>query len=236
VTDRTLGLLSRSLPSKPQSGYVNTLEDAKPPPPRKSAPHTTNTFSSPTPNYGFDNTVANGNNNTTSSYMPADGQVTHQATSYPAATQYPSYPDAPSNTSAITYSPQNNYNSYPTSSDVEAPLLAAFAAQASQGQPNNWDRPNTHSQPAYSGSSAWQQWTTTMTGNLGPGLEPQEQLYSASALMQLGGRDLSHGDAAQTNTSLAELTASSAGLLDHSHLGQAGTGLHVQWPMNIFGG
>lgn len=75
-----------------------------------------------------------------------------------------------------------------------------------------------------------------MTGNLGPGLEPQEQLYSASALMQLGGRDLNNGDTAQTNTSIAELTASTTGLLDHSHLGPANSGLPVQWPMNIFDG
>jgi hypothetical protein len=229
VTDGTLSLLSRSLPSKPSSGYVNTLEDTKPPP-RKSTSQT-NTFSSTTQNYGFDNNANNGNNNATSSYIPAESQLAHQATSYPTGTQY--YPDASSNNSAINYTPQDNYATYPASSDVEAPLLAAFAAQASQVPPNNWHRSNSHSQPLYSGSSAWQQWTTTMTGNLGPGLEPQEQLYSASALMQLGGRDLGNSDVAQTSTSMAELTAS-AGLLDHSHLGQPANGLSVQWPMNIF--
>ena len=230
MTDGTLGLLSRSLPRKPSSGYVNIIEDTKPPQ-RKPASHTTNIFSSPTQTCGFESNTTNGTNNTTSSYMPADGQLSHQPTSYPAATQY--YPDAPSNSSAMTYAPQENYTSYPASSEVEAPLLAAFAAQASQAPPNNWHRSDSHSQPVYSGSSAWQQWTTTMTGNLGPSLEPQEQLYSASALMQLGGRDLGNGDAAQTSTSMSELTAS-AGLLDHSHLAQPSSSLPVQWPMNIF--
>ena len=73
-----------------------------------------------------------------------------------------------------------------------------------------------------------------MTGNLGPNLDSQD-CYSANALMQLGGRDLGNGDGAQTNVSIAELTAN-AGVLDHSQLGQPGSGVPVQWPMNIFDG
>lgn len=53
--------------------------------------------------------------------------------------------------------------------------------------------------------------------------------------MQLGGRDLGNGDGAQTNVSIAELTAN-AEVLDHSHLGQPSSGVSVHWPMNIFDG
>ena len=64
-----------------------------------------------------------------------------------------------------------------------------------------------------------------MTGNLGPNLDSQD-CYSANALMQLGGRDLGGGDETQANVSIAELTA--------GQLSQAGNGLPVQWPMNLF--
>jgi hypothetical protein len=221
VTDGTLSLLSRSLPSKPSAAYVNTIEDQKPPPSRKT-PSQNKQFTSPPQNYAYDSNATAGHANPNTSYTQAENQLSHHTTSYPTATQY--YSEAPSNPSAITYTPQDTYTSYPTSTDVEAPLLAAFATQASQVSPNSWHRSPTH-QPF--SASAWQQWTSTMTGNFGPGLEPQEQLYSASALMQLGGRD------AHTSTSLAEMTANATGLLDQGHFGQSAN-MHAQWPNLLF--
>jgi hypothetical protein len=229
VTDTHLGLLSRSLRSKPQSGYIK-LEDTKPSH-QDSTSHTNNTFSNSPQNYEFGNNATNGNSTNSSNYIPPSGRLTHQPTSYPAATQYSTYSDN-SNPSAIPYTPRESYTSYPPSSDVEAPLLATFAGQASEVSPNNWHRSNSHSQPVYSGSSSWQQWTTTLTGNLGPNLDSQD-CYSANALMQLGGRDLGNGGSAQANMSIAELTANVA-VLDDSHLPAAN--IPVQWPMNIFDG
>ena len=225
VTDGTLGLLSRSLLSKPQPVYKNALETK--PLHRQSSSQAKNTFSSPSQNCKFDNTTnANSTATMNSAYIQPEAQITHQPTSYPASTQYTTYPDS-SNVSTVTYAPQDNYTSYPPSSSIEAPLLTTFATQASQVTPNNW---RSNSQPVYSGSSAWQQWTTTMTGNLGLNIDSQD-CYSANALMQLGGRDIANGDGTQVNVSIAGLTTAVTGL-DQSQLGQSANGM--QWPLNMF--
>jgi len=210
VTDGTLGLLSRSLPSSKTPLYnSNTLKDTKP---RQTSSHGSHpSFSSPSQNYPTDP-------NNPPPYVPP-AQI-HQQTPYPAATQYNTYPESTSSQN-LTYTPSSNYPTYSASShdeNIEAPLLAAFAAQASQlpQQPNY--APN-------SVSSAWQQYTMTMAG----GLEPQEQLFSASALMQLqGGREL-NGDISHDND--LAVTSSMTG----GHLGGPVSGsLGGTWPLNIF--
>ncbi len=166
-------------------------------------------------------------------------------TPYPPATQYSTYPEnSPSST--IAYTPQDNthgYSSYRTSDSAEAPLLAAFAAQASQVQAqdsnNNWQRTSPHL--ANSGSLAWQQWTSTMTSTL----EPQD-CYSASALMQRGGRDLydgQQGPNSQASAALSQMAANGQNVasMDQTvghigaHLGnQVPASIGQSWPLNIF--
>ena len=235
MTDGTLGLLSRSLPNKTTS-YLpepNNLENSKSPN-RQSISSSTNDFSNTNQAYNFDNnTATNGTSAAASGYIPADGQLTHQQTPYPTATQYSTYQDPNTNSSTLAYTPQetHNYGTYPgpstTTDAVEAPLLAAFAAQASQVASNTWGtRPSPHT--THSGSQAWQQWTSTMAGSL----EPQD-CYSASALMQLGGRDLGNGDGAQqTSGEMTMAAGATAGVLDHAQVAGQMTG--GTWPLNIF--
>jgi hypothetical protein len=187
-------------------------------------------------NYGSSFMDANGSNNTNgnSNYLPSDSQMTHQPTPYPSATQYSSYPDPTVGNSGLNYSPQDphSYNNYPNVSadSVEAPLLAAFAAQAaSQGASTNWGtRPV--SQPQH-GSQSWQQWTSTMAaGNL----EPQDR-YSASALMQLGGRDLSVPDAVGTSAPMADMGGPNTVMgQDSGSIGGVHPSGGIAWPLNIF--
>ena len=78
-------------------------------------------------------------------------------------------------------------------------------------------------------SQSWQQWTSTVAGNL----EPQD-CYSANALMQLGGRELGDGSSG-VNGQGADAQAGvgvGVGHLDHSHM--ASVGMSGTWPLNIF--
>jgi hypothetical protein len=234
VTDGTLGLLSKSLPTK-TSNYIKTGEGTKSPA-RRPSTNSANAYSSNTQSYTYDSNAAANGNTAASSYLPPDGQMTHQPTPYPAATQYPGYADNSSGSSTIAYTPQDthSYTNYPTSTTdpVEAPLLAAFAAQAAQTQPSTW-RAQPHNVNPHSGSQAWQQWTSTVAGNL----EPQD-CYSASALMQLGGREGNgNGNIPQPGTSLGEMTSSQAVTMEQNvgHLGgQMTGGIGMSWPLNIF--
>jgi Fungal specific transcription factor domain len=232
VTDGTLGLLSRSLQSN--SGYINqgsSGQDIKPPH-RRSNSSGTNGFSGYGQSFGDANGGGNGNGNGTA-YTHTDNQLAHTQTPYPAATQYSSYPDPTVNTT-LSYTSQENH-AYPnfsgnSSDPVEAPLLAAFAAQASQVAPN-WTRPapsQSHNPVVNSSSQSWQQWTSTMTGNL----EPQDR-YSASALMQLGGRDLGVPDVAGSSSSITDLGTQTSMAQDAStNMSSASPG--IAWPLNIF--
>jgi hypothetical protein len=76
-------------------------------------------------------------------------------------------------------------------------------------------------------SQAWQQWTTTMAGNL----EPQD-CYSANALMQLGGRDLAEASSGGNLHTGDAQTSVGVGQLDHGHM--AASGMAGTWPLNIF--
>lgn len=227
VTDGTLGLLSKSLPNK-SPGYPagnHTLEDTKPQ--IAQAPVNGSNGFATSNNYNHFVDGNSSSNAPSAAYPPADS-LTHQQTPYPAATQYSTYPDSNPNPSALTYAAQENpgFTNYPASDSVEAPLLAAFAAQASQVAPNNWQRPHN---PA---SQAWQQWTSTMAGNL----EPQD-CYSASALMQLGGRDLgTNENGAQTSAPMSDMAvAQSNGMPDQSQMAGHNSGnMGAAWPLNMF--
>jgi hypothetical protein len=81
-----------------------------------------------------------------------------------------------------------------------------------------------------SGSQSWQQWTSTMTGNL----EPQD-CYSANALMQLGGRELAEGTSGSNSQTADAQAGVGVSQLDHSvsHL-SGSSGMGGTWPLNIF--
>ncbi len=238
VTDGTLGHLSRSLQSKNGDGFMNQpgSQDATIKPERGVSNNIhSNGFTSHGFNPSFpDPNQATNSNGASSTYISPDNQLTHQSTPYPLATQYSSYPDPPTN----SYSGQdsNAFSAYPTAGadSVEAPLLAAFAAQASQATPNNWQRSQSQAGPGDSGSHSWQQWTSAMAGNL----EPQDR-YSATALMQLGGRDLNVADGVSTSAPLADMTGAQATVLGSDAGGlnvpSMGSGVPTgAWPLNIF--
>jgi hypothetical protein len=229
----TLGLLNRSAPQNKQS-FSNAADDTKSQE-RPSVSHQAQiNYTVPSQNLAYNNdAVANGDSSN-STYVPSEPPIAHQQTPYPTATQYSTYPESVPNSSNLAYAAQDNYSSYPANTEpVEAPsLLTSFAAQASQVSPAWRSRPGTAQiNPS---SQAWQQWTTTMTGNTGQ-LEPQD-CYSANALMQLGGRDMGSGtvDNAQTAAGIVDLNVPAGA--DHSHLGgSVNGGLGVEWPINIFG-
>jgi len=239
VTDGTLSLLSRSLPPKVPNYSQNSkaLEKSDSP---TQASGSGGAYPKSTPVY-YENPTGTNVTPSAPTYIHADNQMTHAQTPYPAATQYSTYSES---ASTIAYTPNetaNAYTSYPANPDaIEAPLLAAFAAQASQvqaqNQGTNWQR---SPQQAHSGSLAWQQWTNTMAGSL----EPQD-CYSASALMQLGGRELSNGQTGPAGESSAALTSIAIngrmnGIgIDQTQEGVAHLGGQVTngmtWPLNIF--
>ena len=196
VTDGTIGLLSRNLQSKAaaenpkspsrQQQSQNTNTGPSTTGSTGTPSHSTNTNIYPQPSPSTFQTQFPDNTHSsptaTNTYITSDQQgLTHQSTPYPAATQY--YPDPPAS-SGVPYPPQEHGYTYtPGMSDsVEAPLLAAFAAQASQ-VPAAW--PVRSNAPAntgslnnatgngagangsatnvnpHSGSQSWQLWTST---------------------------------------------------------------------------
>ncbi|KAF4637472.1 hypothetical protein G7Y89_g617 [Cudoniella acicularis] len=219
VTEGTLGLLKRSLPVKNIQKHEKIIKLSESPP--EPSPPIFSTNSS----YGYSNSgPANGNDPTGRAYAPVDGQLHHQPTPYPQATQYQSYSDTVPNSSSIAYTPQQTpFSNYPTSTGTaDAPLLAALAAQGSQMSPDTWRR-DSHNPT--SGSQAWQQWTA-MAGNL----EPQD-CYSANALMDLQqARGVAHGNGVPIPQGI---TANSGDAMDHL-AGEQVNGIGV-WPQNIFG-
>jgi hypothetical protein len=228
----TLGLLNRSAPQN-NSSYSNAVEDSKPQKRPSVSRPTQISFPVPSQNLTYNSgAVANGDG-ATSTYIPAETQIAHQQTPYPSATQYSTYPDSVTNPSNLTYSASDNFSTYPVNTDsVEAPLLTAFAAQASQVSPV-W-RPGPGTTQMNSGSQAWHQWTTTMSGNTGQ-LEPQD-CYSANALMQLGGREISNGAADNPQATTGMVGMSVGAGTEHGHLGgPVNGGMGVEWPLNIFG-
>lgn len=148
------------------------------------------------------------------------------------------------------------------SDSVEAPLLAAFAAQASQvpaawpvrsnapantgtltsatgngvgangGMGVNGNASGANINP-HSGSQSWQLWTSTMAGNL----EPQD-CYSASALMQLGGREMAGSTTDGGGGSEMAQMGGGVGVSGQQQqggmMGDTGTATGGAWPLNIF--
>jgi hypothetical protein len=223
IADSTIGLLSRSLPSSKPT-YTKAL-DTKPR--RQSISHANHTsFNASSQNYNYNNESATNGDPTPSNYIPVDS-LDHQQTPYPAATQYPNYTD-PATNASIAYTPNENYSAYPATSDaVDAPLLAAFATQASQVAPNSWRAPSV-SLPTNTASNAWHQWTMEATN---PG---SEDYHISNALMQLGGREM-RGDhtALHSSSSLTDLNVPAG--MDQGHIdGPLNGGIGAQWPMNIF--
>ncbi|OBT72162.1 hypothetical protein VF21_08764 [Pseudogymnoascus sp. 05NY08] len=272
VTDGTIGLLSRNLQSKAAAEHSKSPSRRPQSQNTNATPSTTSTTATPThpnpntypqpspsnfPSQFPDN--AHGSPTATNAYLTPDQQgLAHQSTPYPAATQY--YPDPPAS-SGVPYQPQEHGYAYtPGMSDsVEAPLLAAFAAQASQvpaawpvrsnAPPNtgtgngvggmgvNGNATGANGNP-HSGSQSWQLWTSTMAGNL----EPQD-CYSASALMQLGGREMGGGGSGDGGGGGggAEMAHMGGGVMGGAQQQQGGmmgdsggatTG--GAWPLNIF--
>ncbi len=155
----------------------------------------------------------------------------HATAPYPTATQY-SYPE-PSTTNLSTYPsnhPAFNSNPYPAvaaealSSATQPTPQQAAAAAANAFMYSNAQPTATYitANGPYSGSQSWRQWTGAVAGNL----EPQEYLNSASALMQLGGRDQSAGGAP-----VADMTGGGMAEIETNAM-TAATG--QPWPLMIF--
>ncbi|KAI9830514.1 MAG: hypothetical protein M1819_005472 [Sarea resinae] len=242
VIDGTVGMLSRNLATKTASAAVASANLDRSPShsPNQGPPQSINTgyvnqgnFSAPfqSPNNHSDSSMNNASRS--GSFLPADDASINQAqTPYPATTQY-SYPEP--STSALSSYPANPnpFESSPYPNAVENPVNAASTPQASANafifQNGGNSSGNYSSNPAAGGSQSWRQWTGTMAGNL----EPQEYLNSASALMQLGGRDLNQSEASQGGAPVADMTGSITG--ENVSGGSAMSGAPGQpWPLMIF--
>ncbi|KAI9814705.1 MAG: hypothetical protein M1832_005704 [Thelocarpon impressellum] len=218
VTDGTLGLLSRALTSDSSRTGSNVADGHPQARPGSHSPkgndetfntnaYNPSTFSGPS--------VANGavNGQRGNGYISPQLNLSDtQPTTYPTTAQY-TYPE-PSSASAMTYPAHSNVGNVGdvfTAADAAYPgpdgsmRVNSVAAPSPGPQPANsayslFARPNAVAQttgtyaPSWNpGSQSWRQWTGTMAGNL----EPQDR-YSASALMQLGGRgDLASGVAVE---------------------------------------
>lgn len=227
-------MLAQGLPVKKEKSYSsnNNVQDEVRLMEQNQTNNKTNGYSVNTQNYTYSDPPSDGGSAPAPGYTPSESQMSHQQTPYPAATQYSPYLETAPNSSESAYAQQENQNyagySAPTTDSVEAPLIAALAAQASQATPSPWPHRNSI-QANTAPTQAWQHWTSTITGNL----EPQE-CYSASALMQLGGRDMNNGDATQLNTSMGEVQNGVVG--GQGHLGGQVSGAipGAIWPLNIF--
>ncbi len=234
-------MLTRHLASKTASSALSSTNHTGSPggsPQQGSAPNAegyseTQNYSNPYPdpshgvNGGLNHAARNG------AYLsPDDPSINgHAIAPYPAATQY-SYPE-PSTTNLSTYPsnrPAFNPNPYPA---VAAEALSSAPQttpqQAAAAAANAFMYSNAHPNPTYiptnnvfGGSQSWRQWTGTVAGNL----EPQEYLNSASALMQLGGRDQNAGGAP-----VADMTGGGMSSADANAM-SGGSG--QPWPLMIF--
>lgn len=241
TVDNTLGLLTRHLASKTASSALSSTNHAGSPgesPQQRSAPNPEGygethsyTDSYPDPSHGVNGGLNHGSRN--GAYLsPDDPSMNGHATApYPAATQY-SYPE-PSTTNLSSY-PSNhqafNSNPYPAvAAEALSSAPQATPQQAAAAAANAFMYSNTHTNPTYvqggnvfGGSQSWRQWTGAVAGTL----EPQEYLNSASALMQLGGRDQNAGGAP-----VADMTGGGMSNADASAM-SGGSG--QPWPLMIF--
>lgn len=266
VTYSTLALLSQNVSSKP--GYAIPQQAASGTDvaikmsPQRAASVSVGSMSAHTATNGFAAPSYNGtsptqrSNSVATTYVAPENSAAHQQTPYPAATQYPAYSNGtPSNASNISYTPSPAHHhssfSYPATNNesVEAPLLTAFANQASQVAAQDWQRPQSQQLSnsglmSNHGSQSWQQWTSTVANNL----EPQD-CYSASALMQLGGRDIDNGPTqvgaahgAVTTAPMSTITEAHAAAMAVAHMHSQDAHAHtlaaaahgITWPLNVF--
>lgn len=168
---------------------------------------------------------------------PDDPSMTgHASHPYPNAPQY-SYPEP----NATTLS---SYHTGPTPFDSNPyPAVAAEAlssAQHPQTTPQQaaavaanaflYSNAPQHQSPAYAsgGSHQWRQWAGTMAGNQ---VEPQEYLNSASALMQLGGRN--DQNAGANGAPVADMTGAQLAAAAADANAMSG-GAGQPWPLMIF--
>lgn len=236
VTEGTLGLLSHSLQNK--NGHFATpnapAQSSDSRSPNQHTPTTTTAFANAP---FFQENAANDGRSSGNAYGSADTHATHQQTPYPAATQYSAYPEPPSSSHGINYPNQetssfSGYHHGSTSDAVAAPLLEAFAAQASQVVPNNWPRPPSHGNNVHNGANAWQEWTNTMAGKL----EPQDMGYSGDAvgaLIALGGGNQNQADANATPMADMNTAAQAATMVEQNGMHNGGMP-GVTWPLVVF--
>jgi hypothetical protein len=189
--------------------YSNTIEDVKPSHQPSTKP-AQQIFPSAHQSYATNPPTTT----TTAPYMRESLQP-HGQTPYPAA--YNAY-SSTTPTQNLSYTPSAGYPTmkYEQGGNLEAPLLEAFATQASQLPATN------HSATQYApnnASSSWQQYTSAMVGNL-----EMQDCYSATALIQMqGSREI--GDTPQA--AIAVTTEMGGG---HLVAGQV-SGMEGQWPL-----
>ena len=247
VTDGTLGLLSRALTTNSTPSQPGQAQNQS----RNSSPTATNNgtnFNNASyPNTFADPNGANGALNgavRNNGYLPPDLTLGNGQTPYSTTSQY-TYPE-PSTASAMTYPAQSNVFAEPAypapDGSMPANSLSASTEANPQPQPTNsafnlFGRPNDagDASSAYQatwnpGSQSWRQWTGTMAGNL----EPQD-CYSASALMQLGGRDLNSSEAGAAGAQQAPVA--DMGAASNAAVGVADGSQQqpMPWPLMIFG-
>ncbi|KAI4132088.1 MAG: hypothetical protein LQ347_002709 [Umbilicaria vellea] len=244
TVDNTLGLLASLVASKTASSALSTANQTASP---GGSPIQGNQLNQDygNPNsyssYPDPSTSANGHladNLRNNNYMaPDDPSMTgHASHPYPNAPQY-SYPEP----NATTLS---SYHTGPTPFDsTPYPAVAAEAlssAQHPQTTPQQaaavaanaflYSNAPQHQSPAYAsgGSHQWRQWAGTMAGIQ---VEPQEYLNSASALMQLGGRN--DQNAGANGAPVADMTGAQLAAAAADANAMSG-GAGQPWPLMIF--
>ncbi|KZF24441.1 hypothetical protein L228DRAFT_245371 [Xylona heveae TC161] len=246
VVDGTLAMLSRNLATKTASAASAAVASAdlnrpsshsptqgQATPPSGAPFDAQGSYSPGFPDHGDGaNTAANAGARGSAYISPDDPSMTQTQTPYPAAAtaQYsypePSYPAQPGPFDA---------SPYPNAPDGGLNNMSSVQPSASQGSANAFMFPNAGGNPAYppggnfGGSQSWRQWTGTMANNL----EPQEYLNSASALMQLGGRDVGQAEGGPNPAPVADMTGNMGGG-DVNANGGMGAGAGQPWPLMIF--
>ncbi|KAI9704979.1 MAG: hypothetical protein M1836_006759 [Candelina mexicana] len=156
----------------------------------------------------------------------------HTQTPYPAVAQY-TYPEP----SISSYSgPSNSYHGAPEYSDpssIDAVVNNAGSQSSLATGPFVFPNNSTSYQlnQVTAGSQSWRQWTSTMADNLEPNLD----LNSASALMQLGGRNMGSQGTSQGGAPVADMTGGVADVTAVAGHGLQGADEQSQvWPLSIF--
>ena len=244
TVDNTLGLLASLVASKTASSALSTAnQNSSPGGSPSQSNHLSQDYGNPSsyssypdPSNGTNGHLADNlrNNN----YMaPDDPSMTgHASHPYPAAPQY-SYPE-PNATTLSSYqtSPATfDSNPYPAVaaealSSAQHPQTTPQQAAAVAANAFLYSNAPQHQSPAYAngGSHQWRQWAGTMAGNQ---VEPQEYLNSASALMQLGGRN--DQSAGANGAPVADMTGAQLAAAAADANAMSG-GAGQPWPLMIF--